>query len=132
MGLISRGNTLPVSVRLGFPTNQNGSDRRAFLEITDETSSLLMLELEISAEQLMALLGGSTAYVTAGITSRLDRLGKQMQHGSTTWDDGHETKEPEAQARAEAWAAENGWESVSVRQAHGTWRAIGRRWAAAE
>lgn len=131
MGLIRHGNILPMSVRIGFPSTTDSRDpRRATLEVRDETSGVHVLEISLTAEQFTALLGGSTAHVNAGITTRLDRVGKRMEHDSTSWPDGYATKEPEAQARAEQWQQANGWESLSLSQAHGTWTAIGRRWVA--
>jgi hypothetical protein len=131
MGLIQHGNTVPVSVRLAFPINMDSrAPRHAYIEVTDQTSRMVLLEIPLNAEQMMALLGASTVETTAGITRRLDRVGKAMEHGARSWPDGYAVKEPEARERAEAWRAENGWDVVELSQSHGVWRAIGRRWVA--
>lgn len=128
MGLKGKGRELPVSVRLNFPINMGNNERRAVLEIHDETAAILLLEVELNAEQLLSLLGNSAAHVNAYLPARLDHVGKQMEHGSMTWDDGYTTKEHEARTRAEEWRSAGGWETLDLYQAHGKWRATGCRW----
>lgn len=122
---------LPVSVRLSFPTSfgpEGNGPRRAVIEIHDETARITLMEIELTPDELMGLFGGSGAYVTASMPRTLDRVGKEMQHDSKTWDDGYTVKVAQARERAESWQMANNWQTLDLRQAHGVWTATGRRW----
>jgi hypothetical protein len=129
MGLKGKGRELPVSVRLGFPINNQQEQRVARLEIHDETAGVLLLEVELDPAQLMAILGNSAAHVTAWMPKSLNHIGKRMEHESTVIGTKYEMTEEAAQAAATAWAAQNDWHTVSVSATNvGTWVAVGRRW----
>ena len=130
MSGIKWGQQLELEVRLGFPhSNQPGFEPSAHLEITDVLSRSHICDIELSPTQLMSLLGGSGAYVTASVSRRLDRVGKKHQNGSKILGKTYEMSQDEANAAAGAWAQAEGWESVEVRRNNESqWTVVGRRW----
>jgi hypothetical protein len=129
MGLKGKGRELAVSVRLGFPINNMQSERTARLEIHDETASIMLMEIELSAEQLMALLGNSAAHTTAWMPVRLDHVGKRMETDSTVIGKKWDMTAEAADAAGIAWAFDNGWEQFDIRSTNtGEYVALGRRW----
>lgn len=128
MGLKGKGRKLNVSVRLGYPINNMASQRIAHLEIRDQDASIVVIELELDPEQLMALMANTTAYAEAWTPQDLSRLGKRMENGSTVIG-GYELTSEQAWALAKEWAATHGWEQVDMSKNNvGKWIAHGRRW----
>jgi hypothetical protein len=129
MGLISNGGSRKghVSIQLLHPMSNQTEGRTVRLEITDTTSRMQVVEIELDAEQFLGLMGGRQAFGAAGWSLALDRIGKTMQHGSTSYPNAFTKAEAESAARH--WAATEGWDDVSVRRSNApNWVATGRRW----
>lgn len=119
-----------VSIRLAYPTFM-GSDRgkkAAHLEVIDEASGQLIVDMELNPDQLMDLMSGSSTHVSgATLSSKPERLGRRAQTTSTNvfgFD-------PEVADRAQTVKAEYlaaGWEVVDVRQTNFGRRVAARRW----
>jgi len=120
-----------VSIRLGYPTNNTRENRYASLEVTDEASGMMILEVDLEADQLLALMSGSTAYVTATIlVPKPERVGKLLEVTSTMIRNGTGSTHDQ-EAAAEATAAgyrDQGWEDVSSRRVRDGINVTARRW----
>lgn len=129
MGLRGKGRELPISVQFSVPIHNGHEQKRATFTVRDETARIVLLEFELDPEQFLALLGNSTAYVTGVMPKKLDHVGKRHEHGSTVLGKKYDISVERASADANAWAFENGWETVELHTNNvGDWVATGRRW----
>lgn len=131
MGLIASGGPA-VALRLSVtrPSNNDGT-RTVRMEITDETSRMQICEIEIEPDAFMDLLTNRQAYASGVFSSKLDRIGKEMQHESENW--GHfsrdEFSDAHIDARVEEWRVDNGWDTASWgRNNQADVVVTGRRW----
>lgn len=126
MGLKEQGRQLSMRVRLSRPINYGAV---FYLEIIDEASRMVIMELELDAEAFADLMSNREARVTAGVTTALDRIGLVMQHGSETRPGSEYGNQMAADHHAQKWAEVNGWTSWSANRDNvGNWVFVGRRW----
>lgn len=130
MGLkSSAGRQLPMGVRLSSPLNNGTEQQVVRLEITDLTSRMIVMEIELDPDAFMALMTNRGAEGMAGVTTRLDRVGKTMQHETLTFPPAEFGNQLAADAAGRAWAEEEGWDTVDVHRTNSShWVLTGRRW----
>jgi hypothetical protein len=126
MGIRSTGRQLPMRVRLSRPINYGAN---FYLEITDETSRMVVMELELDAEALADLMSNREAKAPAGVTTKLDRVGKLMEHDQVVLESSTFKDQADADAAADNWRTREGWDTASVsRNNQRNWVLTGRRW----
>lgn len=126
MGLKTTGRQLPMRARLSRAINYGAPFR---LEITDETSRMVVLEIELDAEAFADFMSNREARGVAGVTTALDRIGLVMQNGSETRPRSEYGNQMAADHDAQKWAEVNGWTSWTARPNNvGNWVFTGRRW----
>lgn len=133
----SDGKRGDVSVRLGFPTGTAGK-RRATLEVTCRASNTTILEVDLSPEALMELMGGGDPVLSgARLPVHPERIGRRSQNTSTDIThaalsndravrSGNQFDEL-AKARATQYLAE-GWEEVRIDRTNYGRRVVAYRW----
>jgi hypothetical protein len=126
MGLKDTGRQLAMRARLSRALSYGAPFR---LEITDETSRMVILDLELDAEAFADFMSNREAQGMAGVSKALHRIGKIMEHDSLTFPGPEFGNQLAAEAEAEAWRKSEGWDTVSVARnnAH-NWVMVGRRW----
>jgi hypothetical protein len=130
MGLLAKSKKrLPATMQLLHST-RNYDDRQIVrLEITDATSRMQVVEVEMDAEQFLNLMRGAQAHVTAAWSTALDRIGLEMQHGTETRPNAEYGNQMAADHHAQKWAEVNGWTTWEARRNNeGNWVFTGRRW----
>lgn len=130
MGLLAKSKKpLPAEMRLMHPT-RNYEDRQIVrLEITDATSRMQVVEVEMDAEQFLNLMRGVQATVTAAWSTALDRIGLEMQNGTETRPGRDYGNDMAAEHHAQKWAEVNGWTYWTCHRNNvGDWVFTGRRW----
>lgn len=126
MGLKTSGRQLDMLATL---TRTLNSDGMFHLEIVDKASRMVVMELELDAEAFANLMSNRQAEAPAGVSTRLDRIGLVMQHGSETRPNGEYGNQMAADHHAQKWAEVNGWTDWSARRNNvGAWVFTGRRW----
>ena len=118
-----------VDVRISFPTRSAHTDKAVTIEITDGPSRSRIIEIDLTAEQYVALMSGSTAHATGAwlpSDKGWSRIGKRMETASATFGYG---KEAEANAQADDYRAD-GWEAAEVRRSNSGFTVVARRWVA--
>ncbi|MFY1595528.1 hypothetical protein [Micromonospora sp. WMMD737] len=115
-----------VSVQLSYPHNSH-TGRRGQLTVTDRMSGLVLVDVELTAEQVMDLMAHTPVRVSgATLPVRPDRIGKRMHVDSTAI--GHNDPRDPEQVRADYLAA--GWDAASVRRTNAGQQVVAYRWAA--
>lgn len=137
MGLRHRGRAVSLRLQMTYPIGGAGDERgqRAVLEITDEVSGMAVLDIELDAAGVLALLSNRTAVpVLAGMTTAPERIGKVMQHEAHTLERSAFRDLADAQAGANAWALRDGWHAgeASSMSSTGAWKLTRRRWVEPE
>jgi hypothetical protein len=121
-------NHYEMSIRMGFGISSQGRDVR--LHVEDKTSGVQILEATLDSEQFTAMLSGGSADVLAWFTPKPERVGRIHQHEQWTMSAYDNTKD-EAEAAAESWRAQHGWDTAEIRRNNaGQWVIVGRRWVA--
>lgn len=122
-----------VSLRLGYPTNNTREGRYASLEVTDEASGMVILEVDLEPDQLLALMSGSTAYSVASIlVPKPERVGKVLEVASAMVRNGDyygQEQEVAAQDLVKTYQ-DQGWEDVTSRRVRDGISITARRWHA--
>jgi len=73
-----------VSVRIGYPTGSGGK-QHAVLTVVDEPSRQTLVEVELTPEMLIEVMGNGTAHATGAVLPvRPDRIGMRAQNTSIT------------------------------------------------
>jgi hypothetical protein len=127
-----------LSLQLTYPQSNRRDERRATLRITDEASSLVILEAELDGQQVLDLIANASVYVDAGMLDDLSRVGMEMQHESVglghSDEDGRSWTEERLAAFAELWRIDNKLDTVEVSRVGGAggYRVTGRRWVPVE
>lgn len=129
-------NNAEIEVELGYPRSGADAEVRADLRITDNASSLTIVRVTLSAEQLVRLLNSThIGPVPAWVLppDLRSRLGLELQVASKPvpaaiqpkWDNSHNEA---AVAWAEAERVAGGWDTASLTHHNTGWAAHFRRW----
>ena len=122
-----------VSLSLHHPSSNGGETPIVRLEVTDRASRIVVLQVELSADQFLNLMGNRTAYGPASWTNHVDRIGLTMQHGSDTRPGSEYGNQMAADHHARLWAEVNGWTYWDAKRNNvGSWVFTGRRWVKPE
>lgn len=118
-----------VSIALAHPSSNSGETPIVRLEVTDRASRIVVLQVELDAEQFLNLMANRTAYGPASWTSHTDRIGKVMRHDSAILPPETFPNVEAAKLGAEVWGQENGWTYTDARRNNASsWVFTGRRW----
>lgn len=118
-------------------TNTGPHPRYTAIRVEDEISGQLVLELKIPPDQLVNLLGNSSAAATGRVNLNTHRFGEQHHHefrpinvppdGSAKGLWGEQPDHPAVLAAKEQ-AHADGWEIAEYRYSHGKHSLVCRRW----
>lgn len=118
-----------VSIALAHPSSNGGETPIVRVEVTDRASRIVVLQVELDAEQFLSLMANRTAYGPASWTNHTDRIGKVMQHDNVILPSETFPNPEAAKLGAEVWGQENGWTYTDARRNNvGSWVFTGRRW----
>jgi hypothetical protein len=128
-----------MSARLTYPTiNVREPHRYASIRIEDEDSGLMIAEIDLSPDQLFALMANSTAYGEGRANTVGRRFGRQRVVHTVTldrkeWGLDHLSDEshPAVQANLKTLRDE-GWEALRYEVSHGRHRIQCVKWVDAE
>ncbi|MEU3452232.1 hypothetical protein ABZ671_01115 [Micromonospora sp. NPDC006766] len=113
-----------VSVQLSYPYNSH-TGRRGHLTVTDRMSGLTLVEVDLTAGQVMDLMAHTSVRVSgATLPARPDLIGKRMETDSTTV--GHNDERDPEQVRVGYLVA--GWDTAQVRRTNSGHQVTARRW----
>lgn len=129
--------TVQAEVRLSFPIDNRREDRYATLTLTDKTSGIRVLELDLEGDALTRLLSGSGATVDVELIGDdlYRNVGKRFVIGKIDFDHSQDpTKRslksptPEMIAFAEEAIIREGWESFRWQLHNYGWSLSGHRY----
>jgi hypothetical protein len=126
---------LPVSIQWTYPRG-GGKGARATLRITDERSSMTVLEVTLEAEEVVDLLSSTNVTGLASFPDEaiVTRLGKTMEHAriphpeNVTLAARGGTPSAQMEEFAAAQVASGEWEVASWTKHNFGWALTGRRW----
>lgn len=120
-----------VSVRLSYPLSNQPGERHANLVIIDRPSGMTVIDVRISADQLLNLFSGSLAELTgAAFTKYPERIGKKALVTSKALR-GHNVNGIDIDEEAQEWKDQflaDGWEAVRIDRTNYGRNVVAHRW----
>lgn len=114
-----------------FTSNDPKNPRGWTLRVTDEASSVTILEVSLNAEQFMTAMSGGGFETKTFVTGDFDRLGKKMRHWQVQIPREITGYGRATSAEARVWAEANSpepYDTLEVRKTNQGDVAIYRKW----